>query len=112
MESVDNVAERSPKQTGMSLPLRLTQSLPVRAKANVNTTQLRLILKANKQTDVLQVNEAGNNADLIAWCLACKVTRVISKFVKAEVKHLSNVWYLFSHFVLPFAILTLIYVFS
>lgn len=58
--------ESNPKQTGMSLPPRLTQSLLVRARANVNTTQLRLILKVNKQTDGLKVEEAGKNADLIS----------------------------------------------
>ena len=55
MESVDNVAELSPKQTGTALPQRPTLSQSVRAKANVNTTQLRLILKVNKQTDALRL---------------------------------------------------------
>lgn len=49
----------------MSHLLRLTQRQPLRVKANVNTTQLRLILQVNKQTDVLNPKKAGKNADLI-----------------------------------------------
>lgn len=68
METVDNVAEQSPKQAGMSPPWRLTQSLPLRAEANVNTNWLRLILKVNKQADGLRHRQAGNYDDFIARC--------------------------------------------
>lgn len=61
----------------MSLLLRLTQSISVRAKANVNTTQLSFILKVNKHTNVLKLKKPGNNADLIACRFACKDTQVI-----------------------------------
>lgn len=102
--SVDNLAEKSPKQTVVYLLLRLTQSLSVRAKANVNTTLLSHILKVNKPSNVLKFKEAGNNADLIACCFACKDTQVIwrrqkqlSTTTTSILHHLMWFWH-FVHF--------------
>lgn len=85
MESDDN----NPKQTGSK-----AESEPVRAEAKVNTTQLRLLLKVGKQTNVSRVKQAGNNADLMAWWFACRGPQLTEGFYGAgdvckQMKHLS-----------------------